>query len=420
MKRLKRFFPLRNPLSYYVKSAFKAVLTLPAIVLAHLIPRSRFRVVAGAWYGTLYADNPKYFVEWILSNTDATITWIGNPEVKKRLPLHERLRFARFGSAKALWAALRAGSWVFSNHFTSDVAPGFARGRTKCIDVWHGTPLKKVGINMPRNAGFIPILALGRMYIRYMDGPYPWLVVANDRTGQILSSGFPNTFSADRTLTCGSPRNDFLLSNNHNTKLQKELRHKYSHLLGFDPTKRLVTYLPTHRKEGVGVFTFYGLSQKDSEQVSDTLENANAVLIEQHHYDTYKAGMPPANSRCSTVVRFEQKIDVDVEELLLITDVLICDYTSAYIDYCLLERPCIHFVYDINEYRDNDSGLAYDLRQVAAGPIVRTLPELLGTLSELLAHPVFRPAPRFHELIKYETGHACELLARFIGLESNK
>ncbi len=409
---------LRNPISFYLKSACKMLAMLPLILFAHIIPRSRRRIVAGAWHTTLYADNPKYFVEYLLKYTNAKITWIGNPSVERLLPVHKNLSFAKYQSTRAFWAAFFAKSWLFSHESCKDITLSPIRGLAKCINLWHGIPLKQLGELSPNSVGSLRENLLGHLYLRLMMGNHDWLTISSPKMGSILSGGFPFLFSNSKSLPFGSPRNDYLIQEKNNAGLKKRLREKYANLLGIDPSKRIITYLPTWRsREGAKIFTFYELHDADANKVSEALDYAGATLIEQHHFWTYQKCSPPAHSKCSTVITFEQKAYVDVQELLLITDLLISDYSGAYIDFGLLERPCIHFAYDLTEYRNNDSGLAYDISEVAAGPIVRTLPELLSTLSEQLAHPVFQPAPHFKELVKYETGHACEQLASFMGIK---
>ncbi len=413
-----RYISLRSPFSHYVISAIKAFLAIPIIILAHIMPRSRKRLVAGAWNTTLYADNPKYFVEYILNNANVQVTWIGSPSTEKLLPCYSNLSFARFGSTKATWAIMRACACVYSHDPAKDITSHPIRGLAKSINLWHGIPLKLLGDLSPNNVGGLHENFLGRLYLRMMTGRHDWFSISSPKMGSILSGGFPFLFSNSKSLPFGSPRNDYLIQEKNNEGLKQRLREKYANLLGIDPSKKIITYLPTWRsREGAEIFTFYGLNEADASKVSATLDNADATLIEQHHFWTYQKCSPPELSKCSTVITFEQKALVDAQELLLITDLLISDYSGAYIDFGLLERPCIHFTYDLTEYRNNDSGLAYDISEVAAGPIVRTLPELLSTLSEQLAHPVFQPAPHFKELVKYETGHACEQLASFMGIK---
>ncbi len=220
-------------------------------------------------------------------------------------------------------------------------------------------------------------------------------------------------------LPFGTPRNDFLLNNRDNVELQRNLREKYAQLLGFDPSRKIVLYLPTYRSSGKDVFAFYDLKEPESVAFAKILDDNNAVLLEKHHWMTYVQHPLPPRPSFSRAIPGDRQNSVDTQELLLISDILVSDYSGVYIDFGLLERPCIHFVYDFKEYCDKDSGLAYDIEQVAAGPIVKTLPELLSTLSYLLERPAFTPAPHFHELVEYETGHACEQLVRFMGLKSH-
>lgn len=408
---------LSNPLSFYVKSACKFLLALPLMLLSYIFPRSRRHVVAGAWHATLYADNPKYFVQYLLENTCAKVTWIGNPLTERLLPTHPNLSFARYGSLKAALAALRAKTWVYCNSPHSDITPSPLRGSSICVNLWHGIPLKLLGVSSPKNRGCYKDNVLGLLYLRLMRGPHEWVSISSSKMGTILSDGLPSLFTYSKTLPFGTPRNDFLLKEKSNTTLLRQLRVKYANLLGIDPTKKIITYLPTWRRNGVKVFSFYGLPSIDAHHVSEVLTRLGASLIEQHHFQTYMNNTPPRHSVCSSVITFEKKANVDAQELLLITDILISDYSGAYIDFGLLGRPCIHFAYDLDDYKNNDSGLAYDLEDVAAGPIVRTLDELLAKLEELFAKKAFQPAPHYRDLVEYETGQSCEQLAKFMHLK---
>ncbi len=412
------FKNFKSLLTHYVGNALKVFLALPAIALAYIVPRTRKRIVAGAWHGRLYADNSKYFVEWLLAHTDIKVTWVGNEEVKELLPKHPRLSFAKKDSCKAWFSLLRSKYSICSCMAKNDLSSYNVRGLSTIIDPWHGTPLKRIGA-LSNNGGYRDSL-LGRLYTKYILGSVEWATVSNERMKQFLADGFPGTFSRKKMLSFGTPRCDFLVANRNNAGLVSLFKEKVRKMLGIDGEKRIVAYLPTWRGPDKSVFTFYGLPEETQNSIKNLLDSADAVLVEQHHFHTYERFTPPDKSTCSNVVTFDKKRLLDAQELLLATDILICDYSGAYIDYGLLGRPCIHFAYDLEEYSNEDSGLAYDLGQVAAGPIVQTLPELLTTLSELLARPVFNPAPHYHEIVEYEKGHACEQLARFMGLKTHE
>ena len=52
---------------------------------------------------------------------------------------------------------------------------------------------------------------------------------------------------------------------------------------------------------------------------------------------------------------------VDVQDLLLVSDLLITDYSSIAADYSLLQRPIIYFCYDYQKYQEL-VGLYLDLK----------------------------------------------------------
>ena len=65
------------------------------------------------------------------------------------------------------------------------------------------------------------------------------------------------------------------------------------------------------------------------------------------------------------------------QELMLLSDMLITDYSSIMIEYCVLDRPVIFFTYDLDSYLANERGFYYDFKQTVPGPIVYTSDELI-------------------------------------------
>ena len=81
----------------------------------------------------------------------------------------------------------------------------------------------------------------------------------------------------------------------------------------------------------------------------------------------------------------------------------------------MLHRPCIHFVYDYDEYKSQDSGLAYDLSEVAAGPCVRTLGEIENVLKKALEDSCcVEQKNGYYGLVEFERGNCCEQILEFM------
>ena len=387
---------------------------IPLRGVAYLWPRSSKKIVIGSWMGSLFGDNPKYLCLYLLEHTDYDITWIGNEVVRDFLPRHERLRFARKGGFKAFLSLMCARVWICCQAWNIDLTQLPIKGFATIIDTWHGIPVKQIGQNIPGRATVNKPNYFKRLanYLQYEQDE--WLLVCSDKMAEILTTGVPTRYSMRRLLPYGTPRNDYLIKNATNSDLIAKLKEKYSQILGFDADKKVVLYMPTWRSRGDCVYAFY--NQKDTQQKEwrKMLDDNNAILIEKHHYGTYAKYPMTKPSECSIVITADQQKDVDVQELLLIADVLISDYSGAYIDYALLRRPVIHFAYDYDEYATQDSGFAYDLKKVAAGPMIYKFEDLKDCTERLLKNPTFEPASDFLELVAYEKGDSCEKITEFI------
>ena len=74
----------------------------------------------------------------------------------------------------------------------------------------------------------------------------------------------------------------------------------------------------------------------------------------------------------------------DINELYIIADLLITDYSSVFFDYAILERPMFFNMYDMEEYRDEMRGFYLDVNNLP-GPISKTEKELVDSIRKTVA-----------------------------------
>jgi len=100
------------------------------------------------------------------------------------------------------------------------------------------------------------------------------------------------------------------------------------------------------------------------------------VCIVKYHY------LVKESRDWSTYNGFIYNFDMcdDIALLYLVSDMLITDYSSVMFDYSLLNRPCLFFAYDLDNYKDNLRGFYFDFIEEAPGPIVSTTPELIKAI----------------------------------------
>ena len=383
---------------------FAALLFFPT----HFGWRSRKKIVFGAWHGARYSDNPRYLFEWLSEHTDWDLIWTGRKElaaqVKRARP---GVRFAKRGSLAALWHVLTAKAFVYCHNFWEDIGPFPIKQNLIRLNVTHGIPFKKLGAESasktePRSMGVIE-------RIRNVVDPFLFddkvaVCVSSDGMAAAYKASWPEMFV--EFIYAGTPRGDFMRNFARDEKRIRELRDEYAKLLGIDASKKWIIYMPTHRWTTMDLFSF--ASKVEDQALANVLKNKNAVIIEKPHFNSLQqrdAGN--GNERVCIINRALNGV-VDASELLLAGDLLITDYSSCFFDFALMNRPVIHFAYDYEFYRNSDTGLRYELRDIAAGPVCESYDELLSALAQPECDLMATRGSRLNDEMLYETGSACE------------
>jgi len=74
--------------------------------------------------------------------------------------------------------------------------------------------------------------------------------------------------------------------------------------------------------------------------------------------------------------------DLDIEQLLCVSDICISDYSSLIFEYSLFERPMIFYAYDLDNYFDW-RGFYYNYDELTPGPIVTSTEEIIDYIQNL-------------------------------------
>jgi len=102
-----------------------------------------------------------------------------------------------------------------------------------------------------------------------------------------------------------------------------------------------------------------------------------------------------------------------MEELYLVSDILITDYSSAMFDYAILDRPILLFTYDMEEYINSIRGTYFDLEKYNPGPILYTSKDVENAIINI-EHIEKKYKENRHEFQEkfnqYESGKSSELI----------
>src|SRR5690606_20840534 len=98
----------------------------------------------------------------------------------------------------------------------------------------------------------------------------------------------------------------------------------------------------------------------------------------------------------------------DLNFLLKDADILITDYSSAYFDFLLTQRPIIFAAFDLEEYLSSSREMYFEYENVISGPIVETWEALFNELKnsdEHLSKYGFKLADKNDLFNKYHDGN---------------
>ncbi|UWX96116.1 CDP-glycerol:glycerophosphate glycerophosphotransferase [Arthrobacter zhaoxinii] len=231
------------------------------------------------------------------------------------------------------------------------------------LQTWHGTPLKKIGLDIPQR-----LLSLS--YRDLMERETQWwdlLLAQNDFAARTLPAALGYT---GKVLTAGYPRNDALLDAE-----APETRARVRALLGIPSAQKVLLYAPTWRdavRDAAGRSDWVGFL--DVAEASRRLGPEYTFLIRGHHN---VAGQRRIDEHPAAIDVTDYP---EVNDLYLASDVLMTDYSSAVFDYAVLGRPIYLLAPDLEEYR-NSRGLYLDpAADLPSVPLVSTTAELVSAL----------------------------------------
>lgn len=372
------------------------------------ITRDENYIAIGSWKGERFVDNSRYLMEYLDSNyPNFTLYWVGNDKIKDEvLSNTKNVKFLALNKITTNLKLLKCKYFFFSQFHTEDISySNVYKGAVLCY-LHHGMPIKKWGADgLNETAVYASKLRKIASYISGNNIPYDYFATSSplhDKTN-CTSLSFKGC-SMEKNLKSGTPRNDMLV--NYDVDFSEKQRTKYSELLNFDVNSKVIMYLPTFRRISKDIFSFSQLDTEQKRALDIILEKHNAVLIEKSHF----AERVEINGTDSERIKFADK-NVNVQEMMLFTDILISDYSGAFLDFILLDRPVLHFVYDYDYYKNVDSGLYYEIEDFSAGAVVGEYDSMLAEIDKLLCgNDEYSQKRKYvaEKFMSYEKGNSSE------------
>jgi CDP-glycerol glycerophosphotransferase len=244
-----------------------------------------------------------------------------------------------------------------AEHIIQDSSHMMLVGNLSIIQLWHGNGFKNSalldGSNPPKK----------RRHLKRAYKQYAFIAASSPEHRDLMINSFEN----ERVRIVGSPKNDVFYED---PTLAGQLKLEYA-LSNFD---KVYAYTPTFRDTG-GFEPFNPLFWENLNRYM--LDNNAAFVVKKHPWDETLV-IP---SHYPNILDLTEEFS-DVQELLLLTDVLISDYSAIVTDFAITGKPIIYYFHDYNNYTDIRS-FYYDLMEVLPGPFIYNPEDLLEHIEDL-------------------------------------
>ena len=271
--------------------------------------------------------------------------------------------FVNVESIKGVYLLARSKIVVLGYGLTGLCSYGrYVTSRHKIIQLWHGIPLKRIGKLFP-----------AEHFWNDETNKYAATICSAAQDQAIMAAAFAPTPNVWLT---GLPRNDLILKPELDLPLDyrkqlKELRNRVS-------GRRFVLYAPTWREKNNGIYPF---SEREWALLRDFLTSHHAAMAIRAHANRRPQDDALVHQSHQTIFFVNEFPDVNV--ILRMTDVLITDYSSIFIDFLLTGRPIVNFTYDIDSYVE-ERGFLYPLEEAMPDKPFRTFDEMLERMKVAL------------------------------------
>ena len=295
--------------------------------------------------GSTFSGNVWYLYEYVRAN---------HPEIKSVCLASSKLAQKHVkevsgelcvpNSLSALWLSLRAGVCIMAHEMAEDLV-NFSKQGTLKINLFHGVPLKKIQYGSQKIKYLIENKSLNSKikdlligYVKHEE--YDFVLSPSKNFHNIMSEAFNNS----NVVVTGLPRNDAFYNNFERINILEKYDLKELN------NSIVVTYLPTFRDKTKTDQSYWIF--ENSPEIRKILKKENIVVLQKNHSSLKK--------RNNLENLYMLGDDIFTQDLLCITDILITDYSSCYIDFLHTRRPIIFYPYDLNEYLSHDRELYFD------------------------------------------------------------
>jgi CDP-glycerol glycerophosphotransferase (TagB/SpsB family) len=344
-----------------LQARLRATLVRAAFALARLLPLQP-RVVLATAHADRIGGNLEYIRDALARHEPAIPVTV----------LASRPRGGSRGSVEAVFDALVAGYHLATARvFIVDdfYFPAYVvrpRSGSALIQVWHASgAFKKFGYSVLDKSFGADHGAVGRTPIHTN---YDLCLVSAMKFAPFYAEAFHQPLQRF-TSRFGIPRTDLFFDPDQIADTAATIRRRYQIPAG----RRVILYAPTFR--GERITEARSPDQLDLGILKVRLGDDHIVLVRRHPFVRHELRLGPDLRGFAIDVSDHP----DINELMLVSDVLVTDYSSAIYEFSLLERPIAFFAPDHAAY-EHERGFYLEYSTDLPGPVFETTEALADYL----------------------------------------
>lgn len=322
-----------------------------------------------------YSGNAKALYEYIDKNVkNCNMVWVSYEEETYEEMKLKNIKCVKYNTALFYEIFDKMDIVIF----THDELLHLKKKNQIYIYLDHGKGCKKVGYFLDEKN-----MASGdKKYLDYMYNSVDYIICSSALCKLFYHVAYG--ISMNRILDIGTPRTDFLYKSDSYKKLKKLCN-------DIDNFSKIILYLPTIRN-GIGRINdgdfknnILNLDEYDDEELNEYLKMNNYLLIVKFH--PYEQNIKKKEN-FSNIMYIDEKESrknlISLPEYISSVDLIIGDYSSAHIDYLILDKPVCFLNSDIKEYSSNRGILLDNFNFWFPGPLINDFKNLKLEIYKLL------------------------------------
>lgn len=244
------------------------------------------------------------------------------------------------------------------------------KGQQIC-QLWHGAgAYKRFGFSRLKNEK-------GKLRIHKGYRKYAKAITSADSIRGCYAEAFD--IPLERVGATGVPRTDIFFDEKYIQKKKEELYREFPQL----KEKKVILFAPTYRGTKVRDAA-YNFDMLRLEEIYQQLGDEYVFIFKWHpaaYNNILLQGKDVYDLSRYNGFYMDLSQNRDINDLLLVTDILITDYSSVIFDYLLVNKPIIYYAYDLEEY-SADRGIYYDFEDYVYGEVAVTQDELVTAIKK--------------------------------------